>query len=73
VQHLAEFPHFLHFVGLDRGRHPGLPWGVAKVTRPCTKTESLSHGSINPFDGYQHSKATRNVPKCEVMRIQLGY
>jgi hypothetical protein len=22
-------PNFLHFVGLDRGRHPGLPWGVA--------------------------------------------
>jgi hypothetical protein len=29
-------PNFLHFVGLDRGRHPGLPWGVAGVTRRST-------------------------------------
>jgi hypothetical protein len=29
-------PNFLHFVGLDRGRHPGLPKGVAKVTRRST-------------------------------------
>jgi hypothetical protein len=29
-------PNFLHFVGLDRGRHPGLPQGVARVTRRST-------------------------------------
>jgi hypothetical protein len=26
-------PNFLHFLGSDRGRHPGLPSGVAGVTR----------------------------------------
>jgi hypothetical protein len=38
-------PNFLHFVGLDRGRHPGLPWGVAGVTRRSTYTESPSQSS----------------------------
>jgi hypothetical protein len=38
----SSSPNFLHFVGLDRGRHPGLPWGVAGVTRRSTWTESLS-------------------------------
>jgi hypothetical protein len=28
-----DSPNFLHFVCLDRGRHPGLPLEVAKVTR----------------------------------------
>jgi hypothetical protein len=32
----SNSPNFLHFVGLDRGRHPGLPWGVAGVTRRST-------------------------------------
>jgi hypothetical protein len=41
--HWCTSPNFLHFVGLDRGRHPGLPSGVAKVTRPSIWTESLSH------------------------------
>jgi hypothetical protein len=35
---LAISPNFLHFVGLElcRGRHPGLPWGVAGVTSRST-------------------------------------
>jgi hypothetical protein len=44
VEHESS-PNFLHFVGLDRGRHPGLPWGVAGVTRRSTYTESLSQSS----------------------------
>jgi hypothetical protein len=36
-------PNFLHFVGLDRGRHSGLPSSVAKVTPPNPLTES--HGA----------------------------
>jgi hypothetical protein len=37
----GEIPNsnYLNFVGLDRGRHPGLPSGVAKVTRPRNLTE----------------------------------
>jgi hypothetical protein len=30
-------------VGLDRGRQPGLPLAIAKVARPNTQTESLTH------------------------------
>jgi hypothetical protein len=33
------------FVELDRGRHSGLPWGVAGVTRRSSSTESLSQSS----------------------------
>jgi hypothetical protein len=42
---LLASPNFLHFVGLDSGSHPGLPWGVAGVTRRSTQTESLSQSS----------------------------
>jgi hypothetical protein len=37
-QVLTLNPIFRHFVGLDKGRHLGLPLGVAKVTRPSAKT-----------------------------------
>jgi hypothetical protein len=54
-------PNFLHFVGLDRGRHPGLPWGVAAgVTRRSTKTESPSQSS-NTFGD---SKLARQPEMC---------
>jgi hypothetical protein len=32
-------PDFLYFLGLDKGRHPGLPSGVAEVMRPSTAKE----------------------------------
>jgi hypothetical protein len=50
-------PNFLHFVGLGRGSHPGLPWGVAGVTR---RTESLSQSS-NTFGD---SKLARQPEMC---------
>jgi hypothetical protein len=53
-------PDFLHFVGLHRGRHSGLPYGVAKVTHLRTYTESLSHGA-QTFGG---SKIARMPEMC---------
>jgi hypothetical protein len=43
--------NFLHFVGLDRGRHLGFLLGVAEVARTSTWTESLSHGAYTSENG----------------------
>jgi hypothetical protein len=52
-------PNFLHFVGLDRGS-PGLPYGMARVTRRSTATESLTQSS-NTFGD---SKLARQPEMC---------
>jgi hypothetical protein len=62
-------PNVLHFVGLDKGTHPGLPSGVAKATRPSASTESLSHGAKTFGD----SKLARQPGMCRGQAITLGY
>jgi hypothetical protein len=51
-------PNF-HLVGLDRGRHLWLRWGVAKVTRPRQSTGFLSHSARTLVEAKK-----QGCPKC---------
>jgi hypothetical protein len=56
-----------HFVRLDRGRHSGLPSGVAKAMHPSAWKESLSHGARALGD----SKTTRLPETCQGHTISM--
>jgi hypothetical protein len=64
--HLFHISLDVHFVGLDKSRHPGLPKGVAKMMRPSTSTESLSHGAKIFGD----SKIKRLPKMCQGLLLQ---
>jgi hypothetical protein len=67
---VSASPYFRRVVGLEGSRHPGLPSGVAKVTRPSTESQSCmimvpKHLGVPKKEG---------CPKCaEVKRLQCGY